>query len=591
MVEDPVTKRLQPRDYVDTLERRVAHLEECLSRKEHESPTVRTQSQASPDAYQPQQLQTNDDAADNTTFAESVATLGLNAGGVERRYLGHSSAFSFSKIISSSLLKGAPLQRPSGPTEPLPDDAQQFPSLLPDGPSARILSNAYFHSIQQQYPFMHEGTFRNWESNLLDTTRELTQADYVQLFFLYAIYAIGAILLPNSGHNAKRLFTSAQLYIDHVLPLDNLESIQALLCCAVYSLRAAEGPSIWKLSGLALRQCIDLGYHRTASRYGATTNPMRLQMQRRVFWTAFTIDCSQSTTLGRPLGVPVHEVNAEYPFDIDDDQITETGLLSEPRSCHFSPPTSMSVAIRVFRSRYLWARIHTELLSDMAAEFPGREERITKMRAEVEEWSATSPPVPAHSRNALVLFGCEDWFSTNYSFSILLLYRPYLVDTSSTPPDQVFLDCFAAASNVCRCYRRQFVGRSVGYTWQALHFLFLAGLTYLHCLWTSAAVRNSARHDQISSTCSDCTMLLTVMAERWSAVGPYRDLFEALASRTMTMLVERNNSTASSHGSSNGHANDSDDLDWSQWLADIADTRGMSNTVDKLLMGLMSDST
>lgn len=71
-----------------------------------------------------------------------------------------------------------------------------------------------------------------------------------------------------------------------------------------------------KLSGLALRQCIDLGYHRTASRPGATTNPIRLQMQRRAFWTAFTIDCSQSTTLGRPLGVPVHEVNAEVAHSL-----------------------------------------------------------------------------------------------------------------------------------------------------------------------------------------------------------------------------------------------------------------------------------
>jgi hypothetical protein len=243
----------------------------------------------------------------------------------------------------------------------------------------------------------------------------------------------------------------------------------------------------------------------------------------------------------------------------------------------------MSVAIHVFKSRFLWARIHTELLSDMAAEFSGRDERILRMRAQLEEWMATRPPVPAHSVKALVLFGCEDWFTTNYAFSILLLYRTQL--TEPHPSDQVFLDCFEAAGTVCRRYRRQFVGRSVGYTWQALHFLFLAGLTYLHCLWTSPVVRQSARHDEISSTCSDCTMLLVVMAERWDGVGPYRDLFEALASRTMTMLVEREPGTGGIEEGV-GLVETDNDLDWSQWIADIADT-GMSDTVDKLLTGLM----
>lgn len=246
----------------------------------------------------------------------------------------------------------------------------------------------------------------------------------------------------------------------------------------------------------------------------------------------------------------------------------------------------MSVAIHVFQSRYLWARIHTELLSDMAARFPAPESRIEEFREELETWYATRPPVPAHLSDSLVLFGCEDWFSTNYSFTILLLYRIKLTNNSGSVPDKVFFDCFEAAGNVCRRYRRQFVGRLVGYTWQALHFLFLAGLTYLHCLWTSPAVRQASRHDQVSSTCMDCTILLAVMAERWEGVAPYRDIFEALTTRTMTMLVERLREDQPVEGSANIH--DADDLDWDQWIADITDT-GMSGAVDKLLTDLRGD--
>lgn len=256
----------------------------------------------------------------------------------------------------------------------------------------------------------------------------------------------------------------------------------------------------------------------------------------------------------------------------------------------------------------------------MAARFAGPESRVAEFRAELETWYRTRPPVPTDAaRDALVLFGCEDWFSTNYSFTILLLYRAQLADRSAAQrpdtvsadnhnhsddnddDDSVFLDCFTAAGDVCRRYRRQFVGRAVGYTWQALHFLFLAGLTYLHCLWTSRAVRRHARHDRVSGTCTDCTLLLAVMAERWEGVAPYRDIFEALAARTLTMLVERGaedqgalavpaavgTAAAGAETSAllDGAGLEDDGLDWDQWIADITDT-GMSGTVDKLLTDL-----
>ncbi|KPI37990.1 uncharacterized protein AB675_3167 [Cyphellophora attinorum] len=61
------------------------------------------------------------------------------------------------------------------------------------------------------------------------------------------------------------------------------------------------------------------------------------------------------------------------------------------------------------------------------------------------------------------------------------------------------------------------------------------------------------------------------MAERWDGVGPYRDLFEALASRTMTMLVEREPGTGGTEEGV-GLVETDNDLDWTQWIADIADT-------------------
>ena len=117
------------------------------------------------------------------------------------------------------------------------------------------------------------------------------------------------------------------MYIDHILLHDNLEAIQAILCCAAYSLRSSIGTSYWyvsrwrrldlfltlrrKLAGLALRQCIDLGYHRNSKRLKSTANPLRLEMRNRVFWCAYAMESQAAMMLGRPQGIPYQEVDAE----------------------------------------------------------------------------------------------------------------------------------------------------------------------------------------------------------------------------------------------------------------------------------------
>jgi hypothetical protein len=181
-VEDPVTKRQHPRDYVSTLENRIAQLEQALAQGSHVSPKSNIDHDTTP-----ADSDTRPDDGNTSAFADSLATLGLNASGNERRYLGQSSVVSFSRIISSSLLKAAPSKFHNAQTNTAESDAQQFPCLLPDSHSARILSDAYFRSIQQQYPFLHEPSFRAWEADLLLPGKELNESDRVPLFFLYAV--------------------------------------------------------------------------------------------------------------------------------------------------------------------------------------------------------------------------------------------------------------------------------------------------------------------------------------------------------------------------------------------------------------------
>ncbi|PVH84074.1 hypothetical protein DL98DRAFT_613565 [Cadophora sp. DSE1049] len=594
LVEDPTTKRHQPRNYVETLEERVAFLEGLLHqpqrRPNDEDPTSQVVIQPAV-PLDGNQNETEDAAVND--LASKVGMLGLKAAGAEPHYLGSSSVFAFSRVINSSLRQITPNKPGFGNSK---EDFASSPSpcLLPDYTTAMKLSNAYFQSIHPHYPFLHEPMFRQWEADLLRPTNEnfVLSFDFVPIFFVNMVYAVGALLLPNSGDLAQQLYMSAQLYIDHVMALDSLESIQAILCCAMYSLRSPTGPSIWKLSGFAIRMCTEFGYHRSSQCLGLTTDLLRLELRRCSFWCTYVIDCAIGTMLGRPLGIPLAEVDAELPLDINDSEITNSGACGPVRSSPTDLPTTTTIAIQVIRLRCLWARIHTSLYSDTTAcspSHPTYASRIEGLRTELEEWLASRPPIAPNVSESLSIFGTLDWYQLNYSYSILMIYRGQTTN-GKVAPDKVVTECLNAAENICHGYRRLYVGnrgKPVNYTWGSLHFLFTAGLTYLHCLWNFPKIRDGVRHEDLISTCMDCTRVLVVMTQRWESVAPYHDIFEALSSRTMTMMPGKDQSRRTDlHPTIVSNGLDSGDL--TQWLTGINDV-GMSDGVDAMLNGLIGE--
>ncbi|WYZ36220.1 hypothetical protein EsH8_XI_000103 [Colletotrichum jinshuiense] len=200
---------------------------------------------------------------------------------------------------------------------------------------------------------------------------------------------------------------------------------------------------------------------------------------------------------------------------------------------------------------------------------------------------AATPPEPRQIGVRLMVFASIEDYKLTYNETVLLLHRRHLIGKEIIQ-DDVFLECAQVASSMCQQCKRLYVGKPINYSWSTLHVIFLSGLTYLHCLWASAAVRQAVRIDGISSTLTTCTMLLAIMAERWEGAAPYRNLFEALSSRTMAMIAERNQedrSVALPTPSDSGNANVED---LTQWVSQIADT-GMPDAYGSLLSSIVGD--
>ncbi|KAG5809298.1 hypothetical protein H9Q74_005673 [Fusarium xylarioides] len=570
LVEDPATRRHQPRNYVETLEAKVAFLEDLLrkARQGNTAPPVAASgTEDTPSGSSPEVSETKDDDDDEASALSSkVALLGMTADGEARHYLGPSSIFSFSHVIHASLrqpFSGNHLES----LNDYQDDpaAPPSPCFLPDYELGISLSNAYFENIHPHYPFLHEPTFRRWEDALVRPSNTIEELD----------------------------FDSAPLFFVNMVPMPSTPTPDVMAKRSRFTLSEpcwylTQDHCRRKLSGIALRQCIELGYHRSVNPFGSKTGTLQLEMRKRAFWCTFGIDCYAATILGRPLGIPLQEVDAEFPLDIDDSNIAETDILVEPRSPNSAFSTTMSTALHVFRLRKIWARLHASLYSDMYnMDNTTHDDRIPLFRAEIDTWLASTPPIPPRTGAALSILATQDWYDLSHSETIIMLYRGRLIDHLGGASDDVFLQCARAAESICLKNRRLYVAKPVNCTWGTLHVIFSAGLTYLHCLWTSAAVRHRTSLNEMSSTLTSCMMVLAVIAERFKGAAPYRDIFEALCTRTKKMMVDGGGEQSGVQISTLDPCYVMPGM-FTQWMAEISDA-GISDTVDSLLAGLVSD--
>lgn len=66
-----------------------------------------------------------------------------------------------------------------------------------------------------------------------------------------------------------------------------------------------------KISGMAMRHCVELGYHRSTERYRNSVDTLTKEISKRCFWVAYDIDLVASLILGRPAGISDNAIDVE----------------------------------------------------------------------------------------------------------------------------------------------------------------------------------------------------------------------------------------------------------------------------------------
>jgi hypothetical protein len=259
------------------------------------------------------------DTARSDPVSSEVATLCVNASGREPQYLGHSSALSFAHVATQAmgLDDNASDQNLWSGSQSNDDTSRSATAIEMKHPSPKVaesLSRAYFDNIHPQYPFLHQPSFEVWErccreANLNGT---LSGVGHIPLFFVTMVYAIGSIVLSHgSSEDAKDFYTMAMQHFSPILNTDTLESVQALIACAVFSIRSPIGASLWMISGMAVRKSIGLGYHRSFAKMRRCPGTLSTEMAKRCFWVSYDIDRVASFVLGRPTAISDHAIDTE----------------------------------------------------------------------------------------------------------------------------------------------------------------------------------------------------------------------------------------------------------------------------------------
>ncbi|KAH9885724.1 fungal-specific transcription factor domain-containing protein [Xylariomycetidae sp. FL2044] len=481
------------------------------------------------------------------TVCEILRDLSIQASG---GYIGASSQISMGRMISAIVqakeynvnqyTRGgwehlSPKSANSSATAaPATVDREMDFSQVPTDIAEKLL-NSYIRHISTRWPILQTPFLR-----LLHSERS-TISDAFFTSVLHLIYAIGGRFLETTGDTGdyypEQHYDLALKNMDDILRLHDIRSVQFLLLLSIYSLRSPRGPGAWTYTGLAMRQCIEMGLHRKAHRQRSSI--LEYEMSKRVFWTCYCLDRQVSIILGRPFAISDQDIDVGLPLDIDEsnedlEALEEVRRRGEPgQDAPAAKSTSMTGFIYLCRLRRIESEIQQSIYRVDEAS-PAAESEVERFIQKLEDWKALMPKDASHlDFPNMVVDGYDNYMVYFYKCMRYLLHPIIL---SSEMSDSKFLrKCAEACGGVCRTYKKLHQIMPIGFSIMALHSIFLAGLTLTYCVWASPKEVFSIA---TSNDMNACSIVLYIITERWPGARHIRDTYESIKQMLLESIEE-----------------------------------------------------
>ena len=170
----------------------------------------------------------------------------------------------------------------------------------------------------------------------------------------------------------------------------NLREVQALAIICLHLRSFPKPGACWKMTAITLNLAIDLGLHRSAREWvslGPVTNPLEIEMRKRVFWSILTIHISVSGKLGRPIALRPDDFDVEIPEAVDDQLLDENGLdTSRPGKCAFL------VSIEEFKEMTILMDLYNIIYAVRRTSPEVYVSTVRQLDHRIRQWYDQSPP-------------------------------------------------------------------------------------------------------------------------------------------------------------------------------------------------------
>ncbi|KAI0836405.1 fungal-specific transcription factor domain-containing protein [Hypoxylon sp. FL0890] len=541
-----------PRNYVSILEAEVRQLKSELEslRRQSVSTAITSATGISPPAGQDDH-QSDGSPMDASTVRsvassdpqEVVKSMGLVMleSNSQPRFMGTSSGVTFAKMVLACVKADITIPMPSSaPRSSLRITASQpsnVSSSLPPRHAAQHISDVYFRYRTPHVPVLTrskvnevlERVYGVFESH----QHSLSEVEDRDLFIAYIVFAVGLCGLPSAGGSrppqSEGCFNSALRCVDKLLSYSpsDLETLTAVLLLAQYiALNPSKG-SLWQLTGIALRLCVDLGLHWETEAVLSMPQAV-LDERRRLFWATYRFDRILVINLGRPFGIADQSINSGFPDPYSPQNIGTTDTHNQRMANHIISLYKLESEIK----HVLYHQLQGGTLAYPRANYSLW---FRDVQPRLYAWKDEIPDISKADTDSI--YSQQSWWDARWLNAILLLHRPNpLVPHPTTESLQT---CFDAACQLIKAIKSLQRDGRISVIWQWVHSLFLAGLTMIFCLWESPDVREKARVLDIMTAAQDCASTLTALAERFPDASGCRDAFETLSAATLKWLVAR----------------------------------------------------
>lgn len=396
-------------------------------------------------------------------------------------------------------------------SDPIPNSSVELEQEVDDDELYRNLADVFFDYRWPYLPVLHQPTFmaEHLEPFLAGTT-----TNAVTPFMINIVCAIAAAekswMQNGNSHSHRQFFSAAAQDLGIVMKSDDLACVQCLLLLCMYGHNELGSVNMWYTSGLALRLAIGLDLHRKETQSDLPL--LQAEMKKRLFWSAFVVDCSMACNMGRPLGIHVSDITVPLPLQLTDQQLENPFFQHSTEHESISLPTTKdtSTFIHIIKLRKINSAIYRTFHS------PGNDlpepESLAAIRTlyftDPDQWLMTSPRYP----RAVCTFQSLEWFQIAFHHAVVSLYRPSRA--MPMPSLDHLRICTDSAIGLISAYSSLYARNRIKYTFVAIHSIFMAAVAMLYAIRASSSLRQKLTKPYTVNTPTTCPLSMQALNHR-----------------------------------------------------------------------------